>query len=326
MSDHAPTVRKVRAGKQIAPNAPLTPASPTDLQWEAQGLFPDEAHDAQEVLGRVITQQEITERELAKKAASRITFDMPYLLLVAVGDQHLGGTDVDYKACFADAERIARMPYTIVASLGDLVDNFVVGKLRQVRDGARTSIGDEQTLLKHYLGLFCPKLALVVSGNHDGWTEQLSGIDVFRGVLSTISPNALYDTDDLKVTITLRHNGQVVDFPGRIRHKWRGGITSNITGPIEKAFKEDQDFIWAIGGHVHASGLVRQFNAAGRTGIAAMVGSYKRSDRFAKQIGLPKPNDATAVALLFDAVAGTITGYNNLDMAERAIRALTGTR
>jgi len=108
----------------------------------------------------------------------------------------------------------------------------------------------------------------------------------------------------------------------RVRHKWRGSSIYNPSHGIERAFKWDQDFEIGVGGHTHASGVVRSFNAAGSTGWAAMVGSYKRVDEFARRGGFAKANGSAAVALLFDEVSGRAVGFDDLGLCARVLTAM----
>ena len=136
--------------------------------------------------------------------------------------------------------------------------------------------------------------------------------------MAELAPNALYDSHDLSVTLEVSG----VPFPGRIRHQWQGRSIYNLTHGIERAAKWDQDFMWAVGGHTHESGVVRSFNNGGKNGLACLVGSYKRHDSFAKMIGFPKPNTSTGVAILFDSETGSMTGFDNLETAAKVMRHL----
>lgn len=256
------------------------------------------------------------------RASQVVFFDAPYILLVAVGDQHFGNSGVDVERAFKDIEQAVQIPNTAIAMLGDLTDNFVVPKLRGQRDTAPAPLGHERIIANHYLTVAHPCHLLAVGGNHDHWTEDLAGVRAHEQQIAAISPMVLYDAHELNVTFVLRHAGREVAWPGRLRHAWPGSIRASLTAPIEAAHKQDSSFIWAIGAHVHASAVVRQFNAGdGKTGTAAMVGTYKRYDDYAKKRGFPPPNDATAIGLIFDAITGTIHGYNNLDAAETAMRS-----
>ena len=107
--------------------------------------------------------------------------------------------------------------------------------------------------------------------------------------------------------------------PGRIRHIWRGHSDYNDTHAIEKAAKWDQDFVWGVGAHTHASGLVREFNIGGIEGLAMLCGSYKVYDSYASMKGFPKPNRHTAVTIVFDANEEEMVGFSNIITAANYI-------
>lgn len=151
---------------------------------------------------------------------------------------------------------------------------------------------------------------LAVGGNHDGWAKLLIGIDYFREVLGHLSPNTLYDSDDSRVLLTV---GQAA-FRLRLRHKWQGSSIYNPTHGAERAAKWDQDFDVAVGAHTHSCGVARGFSVGGRSGLAVQVGAYKRVDPFAKQEGFARPNQSTAIGVLFTD-QGEMVGFESLRLA-----------
>jgi hypothetical protein len=110
------------------------------------------------------------------------------------------------------------------------------------------------------------------------------------------------------------------EWPIRCRHKWRGTSIYNPTHGIERAQKWDQDFLVGIGGHTHAAAVAREFNAGGQTGLAVMLGAYKTVDTYARELGVPKANNGTAVAITFDAESGSVTGTTDLEAAAKFMR------
>jgi hypothetical protein len=77
-----------------------------------------------------------------------------------------------------------------------------------------------------------------------------------------------------------------------------------------------------MGAHTHVSGLTRAFNVEGRTGVAMLAGSYKRYDTYANDLGLPAPNQSTAVTVIIDDEDRSLTGFDNLDTAARYMDAM----
>jgi len=247
-----------------------------------------------------------------------IIIDFSPACVVFTADQHFGNAGTDVQRAFAEAELINRMPQTLVATLGDLFDNFILEKMRSIRFDTPLSIQEEIVLGKQYMQRLAPKWRLAVDGNHDLWTMLLTGMNWQREMLKEIAPTILHDAYDCRVTLRVKG----VDFPGRLRHNWRGRSEINDTHGIEKAARFDQDFVWGVGAHTHRSGVVRTFNAAGCNGIAGLCGSYKRIDSYARQNGYPKPNTSTAIAIIFDADTNSMTGFDNLEMAAKVMQSL----
>ena len=284
----------------------------------ATGVMTDEPPDEDEVYRRACREWEKTRELEERRNAQSLEFSRGPVALVAAADLHLGGGGVDYPRVFEEAELIANTPGMYLILLGDLVDNFIVSSLIKLRLFTRLTITDEWTLVRRYLRIVGPKVRATVGGNHDYWLTMLSGIDYLRDTLAAIVPGTIYDQDDAKITVRIGKT----EWPGRIRHKWRGTSIYNETHGIERAAKWDQDFLWAIGAHTHRDGVVRSFNHAGRQGWSAMCGSYKRVDHYATQGGFPNANNSIAIALVFDEDTGSITGFDNLEMCARFMRKL----
>jgi hypothetical protein len=272
----------------------------------------DELPDPRVVLHRM------TERYRAYSEAQRrrrnqiIRFPNRPVGVAFVADNHIGNDGVDYERMMAEAELMAATDDLYVVQVGDLVDNFIVSKLLALRVNTTVSIPEEWAVADYYLRMLGPKLLAVVGGNHDAWTRAMAGVDQLKQTLAGVRSDALYATDELMVTFEV--GGLTV--PARIRHKWRYSSVLNPTHGIERAFERDQakPFLLGVGAHTHVSGLARQFNAGGRTGLSVICGSYKVYDSFAHTLGLAEPNGSTAVVVVFHPDHGMV-GFDNLALA-----------
>lgn len=254
-----------------------------------------------------------------RRRSQVIEFDTDRMVgLANLADIHAGGTGVDYPRLFSELELINSTPGLFVATVGDMVDNYILTKLAFVQRDNPLSIGDEWAITRRVLNLIAPRHVLAVGGNHDAWTTIASGVDYFGAVLSAVSPETLYDTDDSRVTIKIGDRR----WPGRLRHKWSGHSIYNPTHGIERGFLFDHDFAWGVGAHTHVSGLARTFNASGENGLAVLCGTYKRIDDYARVGGFPKPNRSTAVVILFDPATGGMVGIDNLATAAEILTAV----
>jgi hypothetical protein len=235
-----------------------------------------------------------------------------------MADQHAGSTGTDYARIDQDVQTIVSAPGMYAVQVGDITDNFIIGKLKAIRFGAEFSIGQEWVLAKRVLKMIAPKLLVSISGNHDLWTYALTGIDYLEEVHKQLNPDILYAKFDLPFILSVGGN----EFRVRVRHSWKGSSVYNDTHGIERAAKFDQgrEFDVGVGAHTHASGLYRQFNNGGRTGHAILCGSYKRFDGFADRHGFSKSNESAAVAMVFS--EGGAWGTNDLEIAADYMRTM----
>ncbi len=286
---------------------------PNDGIVEIQGVTAGEQlPDAKAVLERSIARFNALRDSMTRRRNQFIRFPNRPIGIAFAADNHIGGEGVDYERMFAEAELIADTDNLYAINVGDLVDNFIVSKLLSLRLFTSTTIPEEWALAKLYLEIIGPKLLAVIGGNHDQWTSAMSGVDQLRNALSSIRPDVLYHTDELLVNIEV---GPLV-IPARIRHKWQYHSVLNPTHGIERAFERDQakPFRLGVGAHTHVSGLSRQFNAGGDTGLAVICGAYKVYDQFATKIGFAEANKSTAVTVIFHPEHG-MTGYDSLELA-----------
>lgn len=249
-----------------------------------------------------------------------VSFDYGPVCIVNTADWHMGSEGTDYQRFESEAQIIRDTPGMYLGMVGDALDNFIIGKLAMLRiDSTRFRVSEEWALVKHGLGLVASKLIYVVDGNHDQWTHMVSGIDYFGEVVEHIRPGVVYANDELSIDIIV--GATPTRF--RMRHKWKGTSIYNDTHGIERAAKFDKgrSFDVGVAAHTHASGLSREFNNGGKTGLAQLCGSYKRQDRYAKRVGFPQANEATAVATVIDE-NGIVFGTNNLHGAAAYMRTM----
>ena len=287
--------------------------------WEAEGIKAAEpVADAERVLERLRADWEQAKHEQARRERQIIKFPNDYAMLVFLGDQHLGDEGTDYPRLFAEAETIAGTEGMYAASLGDMLDNFIKAKLSHIRFRTRASIPDEAVAAREYLGILGPKLWALVEGNHEWWTQAAAGVDYVREMLAQIAPDCLWDNDDCRVTVRVG----AYEWRVRMRHDWPGSSMYNITHGVERGALFDGGFDIGVGAHTHRSGVARGFNNHGGSGLAVLVGTYKRLDPFSRQKGFHKANNSTAVAVLLDGISGAMVGFEDLDLAARVIGQL----
>jgi len=236
----------------------------------------------------------LIERERRKRQAVTFSGEGPQCIMF-MADSHAGSAGVNYDRLFEEADMIGNTPNTSVVYVGDLVDQFVLQSMSQIRFHTSLTVPEEWAIARGLLELLAHKIVVTVAGNHDNWTNMLVGIDYFKDIVSQMSPDALYGMHEVLFHLKVGN----AEWRIKARHKWRGVSIHNPTLGIERAARLDGDFDIGVGGHTHTAGLCRPFVSAGKTGWAVLCGSPKEEDDFADYLGLPKSNESITVPLVF---------------------------
>lgn len=93
-----------------------------------------------------------------------------------MADTHLGGVGVDYEAIDRDIDLVLATPGAYIIAVGDLLDNFIIGKLLALQMHTPFTINSKWALMQRCSGAWPSSPA--VGGNHDNWTRLLAGIDL----------------------------------------------------------------------------------------------------------------------------------------------------
>jgi hypothetical protein len=244
----------------------------------------DEPFD--ELLKRAITQ---TNRDRKKALARRfciaeIVTQKP-IGITFKSDQHLtmhGPCDVE--RAFADAEMVQQTPGLYALLGGDGVDNHIKHKSAMVSKGSRPS--DEYRLYDGYLRILGLKVLAMISGNHDDWTKDASGIDMV-GILA--ARHRIHFAPDV-VVMTIR----LVPEPGaepsmeyvvKMRHQYRFNSSLNVGHAVKRMWDMDgDDFDIGVVCHNHEA-HTEYFNRHGTPRVALRPGSYQVESSFSRRIG-----------------------------------------
>lgn len=281
-----------------------------------------EAIDEEAVWRRAVEESRKAREQLARQRAGRLAWDYGAVCLVFMADTHLGGTGVDYEAIDRDIDLVLGTPGAYIVAVGDLLDNFIIGKLMALQMETPFTIDAQWALVRRMLRRMAPRLVASVGGNHDNWTRLLGGVDYFRDVHeAVVGRHILMGRNELRCTAAVGE----AEFPLKIRHKWRGFSMYNPTHAAERDAKFNSGYPWRIGvsAHTHTGGYVREFNRGGQTALAVQCGTYKRIDEYADVNDFPEPNEAAAVAVILDDRGGMM-GTSNLGMAARYMTAVYG--
>lgn len=231
-------------------------------------------------------------RRAAKKKRQVVRFDVGPVMIAFIGDQHFGNAGTDVDRAFAEQEMICQTPGAYVWQMGDVVDNFIVGRLKAQNMKPSAPVWEQWELAKHYFEQFDDRLIAYVGGNHGAWTLQQTSVDYRRD----ICPNGvLFDGDDVKSKIKVgRHTYRLWS-----RHQWSGSSIYNQTHGQERAARfNDPKYDFYIGAHNHSGAVYREFVHEGRRKAAIQIGTYKVHDDYALKIGFPEHNHSTGCALI----------------------------
>jgi hypothetical protein len=209
-----------------------------------------------------------------------------------VSDQHVSGDNcIDLKQMRLDAEFIAQTPRIYAILGGDGIDNHI--KHRAATIAARTQPDDQLQMFDYYLQILSEKIAVMISGNHDHWTNQLAGVDVIRWLADKnkirYSPHSAY----IEWTV-----GRVL-YRICIAHQYRFNSAMNQThSPKQMLNFGEHDFDIGVVCHHHEPAQ-ETFYRRGLTRWVARPGAYQVHSDYSAQYGYPTTHPTCPTVVLF---------------------------
>lgn len=250
-----------------------------------------------------------------KEIYTDIMFGNKYIGIAMIGDVHLGNKGTDYEQAREDALLIAKTPHMYALLGGDEVDNFINMKITSAVVNKNTAPTEEIELFNKYLKFFKSKVLLKISGNHDDWTKQLAGINIYQdicdysGITSSMS--------EARVHIRVGK----IDYKLGIRHKVRFNSVYNLTHAVKQWLRlGDYDFDVGVVFHNHQFAM-ESFMSKDRERFAIRTGSYKVADVYGRMCGF---NDSRPImpVIIFDPVEKKMIGMQYLDKAAEYLEFL----
>ena len=261
-----------------------------------EGIFPDDDQlDTAALWALVIKQQERAEIQARRRREQTITIDDDKPFGIAnLSDAHFGSPSTDYKQLKADAEIVGSTDGLYAAFHGDGLDNWIIGRLQANQRGQVVGFEGEKQLFFNWVDLMAGKWLWFVPGNHDLWSYELAGIDIFRDKLRGVK--VLYDRHEVFVTLRMG----AASWRILARHKWRGSSVFNDTHGIEVSWeRRGLDFDIGIGGHTHRATLCREFIRHKKKRLAILTGTYKIDDNYGRELGFAEPVGRGCGAVIF---------------------------
>lgn len=272
--------------------------------------------DPAELWQRHIADQARGEDKAARRYAQRVDIpdDRPVLLII-VGDGHIGNACTDYRGLW-NLGRLAQVTdgaYVIIG--GDIVDNWVGDRLEIVRIQGEQVMrhADELAMAEAWLAMLRGKVLAVVSGNHEMRTYDAVGVDLWQRFLG--DAKALYDQHEVRWTMNL---GASASWRFKLRHQWRGrSRTSSSYAPEMDA--RDRDGTWdvAISAHTHEPSCVRPFFDHvhdHRLKFCVHVGSWEYESTYGRELNCARSVNSGAVGLMLYP-GGQLQPWHDLELA-----------
>jgi hypothetical protein len=254
-------------------------------------------------------------RRAQKKKSQTIRFDTGPVMIAFVGDQHIGNQGTDVERIFEEQKTIMQTPGAYCWQMGDVVDNFIVGRLKEQNMKPSAPVWEQWQLAQEYLDRWDDRIISFVGGNHGAWTMGQTQIDYRRDICPD---GILFDGDDVKATLSVGS----ADFDVWARHKWKGNSIYNQTHGQERAARfNDPNHDLYVGAHTHEGALYREMIHEGQRKAAVQIGTYKVHDDYARSQGYPPSDMSTACAVIFHD-DGSMHGMADLDAAKRYMQAV----
>lgn len=244
-------------------------------------------------------------------ATIRFKTDQP-IALSFVADQHISqGGPVLLDKMREDAELIrdAKGVYAILG--GDGVDNHIKHQAAMVNSESRP--GNEWKMYDHYLKMFGHKIVGAVSGNHDDWTQDITGHDAVSALMKR---NRIWFAPDYFVmTVELESSdGHVQPYVVKIRHQYRFNSTINETHSVKQMLRfDDHDFDIGVLCHKH-KWAYEEFEHNGLERIALRPGSYQVTSGYSRRYGYGQSTPTCPTVILWPN-ARQLHGFRDVHLA-----------
>ena len=211
------------------------------------------------------------------EATIKIDTDKP-IIFVSLADLHVGAETCRYKELRETVEYLSTLNNVFIGSIGDTVDNYLPvwhpeGMFSNVLNP------EKQKMLVEYLyNKLKGKILFVINGCHDESSHMTDCFDWSKYLQSK------YDCVNLGFGGFI--NLVVGEQTYRIcaRHKYRFNSSLNLTHVCKRMRTEFGDFQIGIVAHNHQA-AIEQLTFPDGDRIFIRPGSFKKPDRFARQLG-----------------------------------------
>ena len=131
---------------------------------------------------------------------------------------------------------------------GDQIDNHI--KHKSAIMAARSQPGDQYRLLEYYLSILGTRCLLMVSGNHENWSNQFAGVDVLKTLAK--QQQIFYAPDEAWLEVEIGEQRYTV----AMRHQYRMNSSFNQTHSVKQWLRHgEREFDIGCIGHHHEAAI-----------------------------------------------------------------------
>lgn len=206
-------------------------------------------------------------------------YDGKYYLHVPIGDIHLGHAGTDMEKAEYHARLIGSCKYAIAYNIGDSIDNFIKASILSALINQNTTPKEQIKLFQQYLEFFNGNLVLIIGGNHDRWTKQVSGLDWLSPFCD--KNKIAYSPDEFNITF----KNDDIEYKFKFRHKYRFSSYMNPTHKSKQMLR-NSTYLFDVGCVAHDHDMAYEVSEMfGEYKLHIRCGSYKVADPFARELG-----------------------------------------
>ena len=235
-----------------------------------------------------------------------------------ISDVHIGHRGCMTKRFRQDLDTVANTPGLWLVTGGDMKHNAKVTRAKTGAGAYECTMPDPQKqdeLLRMCLEPVKAKIIAMITGNHDSWDEDQSGISSHDNLCRDLKTNNLGHGGVVRIKVGTETYVSVM------RHKFMGQ-RGHIKLLTNYQLADPIDF--AIIGHHHTNDLLMQEFKA-QTGIALRSGTYLEEDGYARMLGY-KGEYGVPMVILWPNKHVVMPIYGkNFDEGVQILKALRGT-
>jgi hypothetical protein len=237
--------------------------------------------DKDEIWRLVIELQNALRKEneaiVKKNVHVHLEKDEPYGIFF-MGDLHIGDIGTDHSALLRDIDLIRKTENLYGTLGGDYINNFIKPN-KKIKNTETVPIEMAWSLFEDVLVKLENSLLMVLTGNHDDWTDQLAEIDKVGNILKNIG--VPYGKHGANLHLHFP-DGQTYKI--RLRHKFRFESSLNILSAVKQMYRFDEPFDIGVLHHLHTPSF-EMWLQEGKPCWAVRPGTYKIEDDYAYREG-----------------------------------------